>query len=159
MKTNPNVFRALRGEKKDLLSYLEHETATYNYKLTERYDMVLTGMYETETYEEETYETYSIRIEFLDKETNTLHYVENVYPPNSYPITAYRVVPYVKEAIRKYENKLYPTETTEYKSYKKKIITKEIKEAIEYFNGFWEGDNITITADFLDFAETLKELL
>lgn len=36
---------------------------------------------------------------------------------------------------------------------------KRIKEAIEYFNGFWEGDNITITADFLDFAETLKELL
>lgn len=36
---------------------------------------------------------------------------------------------------------------------------KLIKEAIKYFNGFWEGDNITITADFLNFAETLKELL
>lgn len=34
-----------------------------------------------------------------------------------------------------------------------------IKEAIEYFNGWQEGDNITITADFVNYAEELKEVL
>ena len=36
---------------------------------------------------------------------------------------------------------------------------KEVHEAIEYFNGWQEGDNITITADFVKYAEILKELL
>ena len=36
---------------------------------------------------------------------------------------------------------------------------KQIKQAIEYFNGWQEGDNITITADFVKYAEILKELL
>ena len=37
-------------------------------------------------------------------------------------------------------------------------MNKEIKEAIEYFNGWEEGDNITITSDFIMNAEVLKEL-
>lgn len=34
-----------------------------------------------------------------------------------------------------------------------------VKDAIEYFNGWEEGQNITITADFVAYAETLKELI
>ena len=37
-------------------------------------------------------------------------------------------------------------------------MSNEIKEAIEYFNGWEEGDNITITSDFIMYAEALKEL-
>lgn len=37
-------------------------------------------------------------------------------------------------------------------------MSNEIKEAIEYFNGWEEGDNITITPDFIMYAEVLKEL-
>ena len=37
--------------------------------------------------------------------------------------------------------------------------TQFIKEAIKYFNSWQEGDNITITADFVNFAEELKEVL
>lgn len=33
----------------------------------------------------------------------------------------------------------------------------EVKEAIDYFNGWEEGDNITVTADFVIYANVLKE--
>jgi hypothetical protein len=35
----------------------------------------------------------------------------------------------------------------------------EAYEAIEYLKGFWEGDNITITGDFIDKVEALSEYL
>lgn len=158
MKTNPNVFRALRGQNKKLTDYLlENNVTTYYYKMTERYDMVIRALNEEGELTEYLDELYATKIEIFDEERNEFIGVVQEWCDNW--LTAYRTIPWAKETIRKYENKLYPTETTEYKSYKKKIVTKEIKEAIEYFNGFWEGDNITITADFLDFAETLKELL
>lgn len=49
----------------------------------------------------------------------------------------------------------------EKKAQKNKAIerNKKIKEAIKYFNGWSEGDNITITADFVEYAELLKGLL
>lgn len=37
-------------------------------------------------------------------------------------------------------------------------MDNEIKEAIEYFNGWDEGDNITITSDFIMNAGVLEEL-
>lgn len=37
-------------------------------------------------------------------------------------------------------------------------MDNETKEAIKYFNGWEEGDNITITSDFIIYAEVLKDL-
>ena len=38
-------------------------------------------------------------------------------------------------------------------------LTRYQKEAIEYFMGWGEGDNITITSDFVNYANELGELL
>jgi len=48
--------------------------------------------------------------------------------------------------------------TDKVKLIKEQSMSNEIKEAIEYFNGWEEGDNITITSDFIMYAEVLKEL-
>ena len=37
--------------------------------------------------------------------------------------------------------------------------TKELESAIEYFKGFYEGDNITITADFINNVEAIVEYI
>lgn len=38
-------------------------------------------------------------------------------------------------------------------------LTDEQKRAIEYFKGWREGDNITITADFCGYADELGKLI
>lgn len=48
--------------------------------------------------------------------------------------------------------------TDKVKLVKEQSTNNEIEEAIEYFNGWDEGDNITITPDFIMYAEVLKEL-
>lgn len=39
------------------------------------------------------------------------------------------------------------------------ILTDEQIKAIRYFLGWQEGDNITITSDFVEYANELGELL
>lgn len=39
------------------------------------------------------------------------------------------------------------------------VLTDGQKEAIRYFMGWQEGDNITITSDFVSYAEELYKLL
>ena len=38
-------------------------------------------------------------------------------------------------------------------------LTENQREAIRYFMGWQEGDNITITGDFVSYAEELGRLL
>lgn len=36
---------------------------------------------------------------------------------------------------------------------------KQVIEAINYLKGFWDGDNITITSDFMNYVETIEEFI
>lgn len=154
MKTNPNVFKGIKGNKRNLLDYLmKGEVLT----VTDRYSVLINPL--NEEYQEIEYfnkETpYYANIEVLVEET--LEILETPLKRVNIKITTDRIIPHVKEAIRKYENIRYGI--TPKKPSKKELLRQEALEAVEYLKGWWEGDNITITADFINHVEAIAEYL
>lgn len=154
MKTNPNVFKGIKGSKRTLLDYLMKGEVL---KVTDRYSVLIVPL--NEEYQE---------IEYIHKETpcyatievlveETMEILETPFKEIGVKATTDRIIQHVKNAIRKYEDERYGI--TPKKPSKKEIIRQKACEAIEYFNGWQEGDNITITADFVKYVEILKGLL
>lgn len=120
----------------------------------------------------------------LLKENNILVITRNGYDTEAHIVNqenekiadiVYQVWPRLiggKQMHKIYENKNIELRLTleECGGYQRKLENQEQKreaqqrkakamEAMEYLKGFWEGDNITITADFVDYVETLAEYL
>lgn len=130
-----------------------------------------------------TIKTQETLVKVLKQEGNRLYVDKELYDMSKayvidldgkiiYEVISYAYMPLIGiENKRKiWNNKTLRLELNELTSYVKKIQEKqqkqerkekrkEVCEAIEYFNGWQEGDNITITADFIKYAEILKELL
>ena len=104
MKTNPNVFKGIKGSRRTLLDYLMKGEVL---KVTDRYSVLIIPL--NEEYQEIEYikkeKPYYANIEVLVEET--MEKLETPFKEIRIEATTDRVIQHVKNVIRQYENERY----------------------------------------------------